>query len=141
MVAAVAAVGDRPMEKRTMMFLDNNATAGALIKASSSAPIILALIESVWRIMASVAAACRVDREPYSANPADAPRSRRKLHAHPHMEDELASRQQALRWSQLLQQPAMVLGQGGGHLPDELLLVPDGAELNWKATTAQGFCD
>ena len=56
-----------------MLLLGNNAAAGSPVKASTIAPVISAMTESLWRIMARVAATCWMERVPFAANPADAP--------------------------------------------------------------------
>ena len=72
-------LGERPREKRIILFLDNNAAAGVLEKAPSRLPGPPALIESFWGLAAQLSASCRVERVSLKANLADAPRRSRPL--------------------------------------------------------------
>ena len=73
MVAAIATLGGQLRGKRAVLFLDNNAAAGALIRATSRIQIILATTGSFWGCTAQMSAACWVESVASETNPADAP--------------------------------------------------------------------
>ena len=56
-VAGVVALGEQLRGKRIVLFLDNNAAAGTLIKASSKIQMILAFVESFRGCVAQLSAA------------------------------------------------------------------------------------
>ena len=60
MVAAVAPSGEQLRGERMSLFADNDAVAGALIKASSRIEIISAPIGSFWGCVTQLPAACSV---------------------------------------------------------------------------------
>ena len=62
MVSAVMALGGQLKGKRMILFLDNNAASGAMIKASSRVKIILAITECFWQHVAELGASCWVER-------------------------------------------------------------------------------
>ena len=72
-----------------MLFLDNNAASGALIKGSSRVLIVLAMIESFWGCLARLSASCWVERVASEANPADAPRRGDPLFREPQVKADL----------------------------------------------------
>ena len=102
MVAGVIALGEQLRGKRILLFLDNNAAAGGLIKASSKIQMILALVESFWECLAQLSAACWVERVASDANPADAPGGNVPSFRTPYVDGELASLQMASRSRQVL---------------------------------------
>ena len=71
-VAAAVSLGDQMDAKQIKMFLGKNASAGSLVKASPTAPLVVALIASSWRTMARAVATSWVERVPAAANPAGA---------------------------------------------------------------------
>ena len=73
MVAGVVALGEQLRGKRVILFLRDNAAAGAQVKASSKTQMILALVESFWECVAQLSAACLVERVAPDANAADSP--------------------------------------------------------------------
>ena len=101
MVSAVATLGEQPRGKRILLFLDNNAASGALIKGSSRVLVVLAMIESFWGRMAQLAASCWVERVASDANPADAPSRGKPLFRDPHVEGELAPLTKVLQLRQI----------------------------------------
>ena len=103
MVAGVVALGEQLRGKRVILFLGDNAAAGALIKASSKIQMILALEESFWECLAQLSAACWVERVAPDANSADSPRRDKPLFRAPDVEGELASLQMALQLRQVLE--------------------------------------
>ena len=73
MVSSVIALGEQLRGKRIILFLDNNAASGAMMKASSRVKIILAITECFWQHVAQLGASCWVERVASEANPAYAP--------------------------------------------------------------------
>ena len=101
MVSAIITLGEQLRGKRILLFLDNNAAAGALIKGSSRILVALAMIESFWGYLAQVAATCWVERVASQANPADAPSRGEALFRKPQVEGELASLTRVLQLCQV----------------------------------------
>ena len=91
MVSAVMALGEQLRGKRMILFLDNNAAAGAMIKASSRVKIILAITECFWQQVAQLGASCWVERVASEANPADAPSRGKSSFRLPDVEGHLES--------------------------------------------------
>ena len=89
MVSAVITLGEQLRGKRIMLFLDNNAASGALIKGSSRVLIVLAMIESFWGCLARLSASCWVERVASEANPADAPSRGDPLFREPQVKADL----------------------------------------------------
>ena len=87
---SVVASVEEPRGKRIALFLDNNAAAGALIRAPSAVAVVPMLI---GRSRAS----CWVERVPLDANPADAPGRKRPLSLKPSVTGEIAPLHMALR--------------------------------------------
>ena len=112
MVSAVRALGEQLRGKRTILFLDNNAAAGASVKASARAPVILAIIECFWSLMAQLSASCWIERAPSKASPADAPSRGEKSSITPRVSGDLSSLQQALQLSQISNKPGSSIGRG-----------------------------
>ena len=77
-VSAAISLGEQPRKRRIALLPDNNAAAGASIKAPPRAPATLALIESSLGYGAQPSASCWMEGVSSEANPADAP-SRNKL--------------------------------------------------------------
>ena len=101
MVSAIVTLGDQLRGKRILLFLDNNAAAGALIKGSSRILVVLAMIESFWGCLAQLAATCWVERVASEANPADAPSRGQALFRKPQVEGDLTSLTNVLQLRQV----------------------------------------
>ena len=101
MVSAVITLGDQLRGKRIMLFMDNNAASGALIKGSSRVLIVLAMIESFWGCMARLSASCWVERVASGANPADAPSRGDPLFKEPQVSCDLVSLTKVLQTCQI----------------------------------------
>ena len=101
MVSAVITLGDQLRGKRIMLFLDNNAASGALIKGSSRVLIVLAMIESFWGCMARLSGLRRVERVASGANPADAPSRGDPLFREPQVKSELVPLTKVLQTCQI----------------------------------------
>ena len=97
MVSAVITLGDQLKEKKIILFLDNNAASGAMIKASSRVQIILALTECFWQHIAQMGASCWIERVASEANPADAPSRDKPSFKKPDVEGYLGSFQEVLQ--------------------------------------------
>ena len=96
-----------------MLFLDNNAASGALIKGSSRVLVVLATIGSFWGCMARLSASCWAERVASGANPADAPSRGDPLFREPQVKGDLASLTKVLQTRQI--------SIGRGNLPKKLL--------------------
>ena len=101
MVSAVITLGDQLRGKRIMLFLDNNAASGALIKGSSRVLVVLATIESFWGCMARLSASCWVERVAPGANPAGAPSRGDPLFREPQVKGELLPLAKVLQTCQI----------------------------------------
>ena len=97
MVSAVMALGEQLKGKRMILFLDNNAASGAMIKASSRVKIILAITECFWQHVAQLGASCWIERVTSEANPADAPSRDKPSFRKPDVEGHLESFRRVLR--------------------------------------------
>ena len=96
-----------------MLFMDNNAASGALIKGSSRVLIVLATIESFWGCMARLSASCWVERVASDANPADAPSRGDPLFREPQVKGDLLPLAKVLQTCQI--------SIGRGNLSKKLL--------------------
>ena len=79
MVAAAVALGDRLRGERMILFVDNNAAAGAPTKESTRIQVIVASIESLWGCVKQLSASCPKERVSPKANPADHPSRNKPL--------------------------------------------------------------
>ena len=84
-----------------MLFLDNNAAPGALIKGSSRVLIVLAMIEGFWGCMARLSASRWAERVASDANPADAPSRGDPLFREPQVKAELLPLTKVLQTCQI----------------------------------------
>ena len=73
LVPAVLAKGEQLGGKRVVLSIDNNAAAGALIKASPMVPVAWELIERFLGSVAQLSAPCWVERASSEANTAGTP--------------------------------------------------------------------
>ena len=104
-----------------MLFLGNNAVAGAFAKASARVPIILATTECFWALMARPSISRWIERASSKANPADVPGRGEALALESQVRGELSWHQQILHLGHVIGGPGMSIGslstkrgKGGG---------------------------
>ena len=107
MVAAIRAIGDQLRVQELILFSDNAAAAGALVKASDKVPIILATVECFRTQTARMSIPRWIERVPSMANPADAPSRWASSISDSQAKGGLLSLQRVLQLSQVPEAPGM----------------------------------
>ena len=72
-VAAVQCWGKSAVGRRVILYVDNDAALGALVKGTSGSKPSAALVSRFWETVAAHGLFLWADRVPSAANPADAP--------------------------------------------------------------------
>ena len=106
-VAAIRAIGDQLRVRELILFSDNAAAAGALVKASDKVPIILATVECFWTQTARMSIPRWIERVPSMAIPADAPSRWASSISDSQAKGELLSLRRVLQLSQVPEAPGM----------------------------------